>query len=248
MADRVARLLDLLFPPRCVACQAPGALWCDSCRAAVPDLPEPRCARCDTPLRASRSVRCADCERALAQPQPPALERIVVARPYDGSLASAIRALKFRRQRRLAAPLSALLLEAVERAGVSVDVVVPMPLHAERKRQRGFNQAALLARPLARQLRAPLCDDLLKRVRATEPQTRLSVDRRRANVEGAFMLAAGASAALVGKRVALVDDVTTTGATLDAAASALLLARPAAIYGLAVARPLFLPGSASARD
>lgn len=248
MADRVIsrspamdvslpqRLLDLLFPPRCVHCERAGAALCDACRATIIPAPAPRCSRCDQSLFGATGPRCTHCA-ALGE-RPVTLERIVVAALYDGAAASAIRALKFRGQRRLALPLAALQVDAVRRAGLMCDVVIPVPLHAARLRTRGYNQAALLARPLARSLGAPLRPRLLMRDRATQAQTRLTPRERQRNVAGAFALAPGAVAALAGKRVLLVDDVTTTGATLDAAADALVEARPAAIYALIVARPL----------
>lgn len=235
------RLLDVLFPPRCVHCETPGALLCAACRAKIAAPPGPRCEHCDLPLYARGGTRCAMCVRLVTQGQTSAVDRIVVASIYEGPLGSAIRALKFRRQRRLAAPLGSLLIDAARRVGLAVDVIIPMPLHAGRRRERGYNQASLLARPLARTLGVPLREDLLIRSRATQPQTRLTVSQRHANVSDAFALTALAATALAGKRIALVDDVTTTGATLDAAAHALRAARPAAIYALAVARPARAP-------
>jgi len=233
------RLLDLLFPPRCVHCRRTGESLCATCRSAIRQAPAPRCERCDLPLFAAMGPRCSACLALARQPMPSALERIVVASIYEEAVGSAIRALKFRRQRRLAQPLANLLASAAQRAELTADLIIPMPLHSGRRRERGYNQATLLARPLAGALRIPLHDGVLARVRATQPQTRLSRDARRANVAGAFALAPGPAAMkiLAGKRVLLVDDVTTTGATLEAAAEALLAARPAAIYALAVARP-----------
>ncbi|HEX8731204.1 MAG TPA: ComF family protein [Ktedonobacterales bacterium] len=231
------RLLDLLFPPRCVHCQTTGAPLCGACAALIHAPPAPRCSRCDCPLLGASGPRCRACVALERAPTPPALARIIVAAEYDGPVASAIRALKFRGQRRLAGPLAALLDGAMRRAEPRADLIIPMPLHAERLRRRGYNQAALLARPLARALGVPLRDDALLRTRASRPQTRLHASERRANVAGAFALAPGVGATLAGKRIVLLDDVTTTGATLESAAEALLAAHPAAIIGLAVARP-----------
>jgi len=234
------RLLDLLFPPRCAHCGVAGEILCAACWADIHEPRAPRCARCDRSLSASQTTPyCPVCVASLRETGRPALGRIVVAADYEGPVGSAIRALKFRRQRRLALPLALLLADAMRRTGTTVDVIIPMPLHAARRRERGYNQAELLARPLAHTLGVPLRHDLLARIRATQPQTRLSRRDRQANVAGAFALASPAAAqALAGKRVALVDDVTTTGATLEAAAQALSAAHPATICALAVARPV----------
>ncbi len=232
------RLLDLLFPPRCVHCGRMGESLCAVCRATIQPPRGPRCERCDRSLGAAPGPRCGLCLARASATGQVALARIIVATDYAGAARSAIRALKFRRQRRLAQPLGRLLTEALRRAEAPPDLVIPMPLHATRRRERGYNQAALLARPVARALGLPLVEDALARVRATLPQTQLHRADRRANVAGAFALTESVAArALAGKRILLVDDVTTTGATLEAAAEALLAARPAAIYALAVARP-----------
>lgn len=231
------RALDLLFPPRCVHCRRTSEPLCAACFSAMEAPAAPRCERCDRPLDAAAGPRCGACRALSGGPQPPALDRIVVALRYDGATRSAIRALKFGRQRRLALPLAYLLTMAALRAGTEVDVIIPMPLHVKRGRERGYNQAALLARPLARALGAPVNERSLARIRATQPQTRLNHIERRANVAGAFGLVRSAEA-LAGKRIALVDDVTTTGATLGAAAEALRVAQPAAIFAFAVARPM----------
>lgn len=232
------RLLDLLFPPRCVHCQRTGAPLCAACASTMREPAAPRCIRCDRSLAPLAGPHCPLCAALLREADCPAIERIIVACDYQGAASSAIRALKFRGQRRLAQPLALALADATRRAALTIDIIIPMPLHAARRRERGYNQATLLARTLASVLSAPMRDDLLARVRATQPQTRLNRRERQANVAGAFALTAPAAARLVDQRVALVDDVTTTGATLEAAAEALRAARPTAIYALAVARPM----------
>ncbi|MFI5273535.1 MAG: ComF family protein, partial [Ktedonobacterales bacterium] len=191
--------------------------------------------------RCGRSLPRADaaCAACAAGDVPHALDTVLVACVYEGAARKAIIALKFGRQRRLAAPLGDLLATTLRSAGTRrVDGVVPVPLHAARLRQRGYNQAELLARRCAHQIGAPCLPGALVRARATPPQVGLSLEDRRRNVAGAFALGDWAhSEQLAGKHLVLVDDVTTTGSTLDAAARALQAAGPAAIIGLTVARP-----------
>jgi ComF family protein len=151
-----------------------------------------------------------------------------------------VRRLKYHQERHLAASLAELLLEALRARPLAVDAVVPVPLDPGRQRARGYNQATLLAAPVAASLDRPLVSDWLARTRATRPQVRLTARERRANVRGAF--ACPDPAAVVGQRLLLVDDVMTTGATLEAGAEALMAAGAAGVWGLVVARDLPEPG------
>lgn len=242
----MALLLDLLFPPRCVACGEPGAEFCAGCASRVHQPPQPRCARCDSPLPAGGppGARCHPC---LDGAYAPALDRITVAAVYEEPLRSAVHALKYKQRRRMAVPLADLARAAWQASGLEVDIIIPMALHSSRERQRGYNQVELLARRLTRAIGAPTRGGLLIRTRATTSQTRLTWDERRSNVAGAFSLAPGAASALAGQRVLLLDDIITSGATVNAAASALRAANPTAVYALAVARPEAHPASQAAR-
>lgn len=233
------QLLDLLFPPRCVSCGASGAVLCAQCLASMRAPEPPLCHRCGRSLAASppaQSARlCPFCESGGEIPH---LDGLRAAGVYEGAVRQAILALKFRGQRRVARPLANLLAACYAREALSADLIVPIPLHSSRRRERGYDQARLIAQPLAAQLHIPVRTDLLVRQRATRAQMTLSRSERLTNVAGAFALTSpAASSVLAGKRVLLVDDVTTTGSTLDAAARALRGANPAAIWGLAVARP-----------
>lgn len=227
-------LLDVLFPPRCVSCGVAGAVLCATCLASVHAPAPPLCPRCGRSLPKVATV----CPACAAGYGPQALSSIRAAAVYDGAVRPGVLAFKYKGQRRLADPLSALLAQAVRLSGDLPDVIVPVPLHATRRRQRGYNQAELLARSCARRLGIPCEAAALVRHRATPPQVGLSSAERRANVAGAFTLASAADAKrFSGKRVLLIDDVTTTGSTLDNAAAALLVAGPADLRGLALARP-----------
>jgi ComF family protein len=193
--------------------------------------------------------RCAACEGLLDESEPafcsacaPLLEPIAVeagAPPigapaaflYGGPMADAIQRLKYAGRSELARPLGALLADYAIAFGGCVDRVVAVPLHPSRLRERGFNQSALLARPVANALGVPLDPHWLARVRPTRDQAGLAREERSHNLRGAFV-ARGARA----QRVLLVDDVRTTGATLAEAAEALLRAGCAHVHTLALAR------------
>jgi ComF family protein len=158
---------------------------------------------------------------------------------HEGALRDAIHALKYQGRRRVARPLGDLLAHHLQKWAVSADVVVPVPLHTDRRRQRGFNQAELLAMRCASQLGVAHLPKALVRLRPTRPQVGLSAEERRANVAQAFVPGRQATVSrLSGKRIVLVDDVTTTGSTLSAAAVVLASFHPEAIIGVALARPV----------
>jgi ComF family protein len=234
-------LLDLLFPPRCVVCGDPGGDLCPACLGKIRPLPAPRCAHCDTPLAAARpgahapGALCPACARGTNLV---ALDRLRMAVVYESAARAAILALKFSGQRRAAAPLARLLEPVWQASEPRASMIIPIALHPSRRQQRGYNQSELLARALGRRLGLPVRTGLLLRTRATHAQSQLPLDARYANVAGAFALAPGAKRALAGARILLLDDIITSGATIQAAASALRHAQPAAIYGLAVAHPV----------
>lgn len=227
-------LLDVLFPPRCVSCRAQGAVLCSACLSTARAPRPPLCPLCGRTVADTPGA----CPACAAGRGPKALSSIRAAATHEGAVRDGVLALKYRGQRRLADPLGAMLAAAVRASGELPDVVVPVPLHGHRRRERGYNQAELLARSCARRLGVPCETKVLVRRRATPPQVGLSSIERRSNVAGAFELASPAAAGrIAGKRVLVIDDVTTTGSTLDAAAAALLAGVPAALRGLALTRP-----------
>src|SRR5262249_43205741 len=163
---------------------------------------------------------------------------------YDRALVKAVLLLKFERIDPLAAWFAARLAEAIEREPqeLAADLVVPVPLHSVREKERGYNQANLLAKPLAKRLKLPRQEALLVRTRPRPDKRLLSLDERWASVRGAFATRPGTQ--VDNRRVLLVDDVLTTGATLDACARALREAGAKAVIGLTVARAIREPESA----
>jgi ComF family protein len=213
---------DALFPQRCVACGRFGPALHAACAALMPAASGPRCLHCWAP---SEFDLCAPCSEA-----PPAFDALRARFRVEGDARRAILEAKFRGVTALVPPLAEAAVEAIPLAW-HIDTVVPVPLHRKRERQRGYNQAALLAKSVAARLEAPLGLDLLHRVRETPPQAGLNLERRLRNLLGAFEATSPAPRSII-----LIDDVTTTGATFEAAAQALRAAGAERIFALAIAR------------
>jgi ComF family protein len=230
-------LLDLVFPALCPVCQirsddARHRPFCAACWRALPLLSGPVCRVCGAPFAGlGADERCPACRRGAP---PVAFLRAVAA--YRDGMRAAIHAFKYQRRAVLAAPLGRLLADAGEPLlpAAFVDAVVPVPLHPLRLAERGFNQAELLARPCAARWGVPLRPRALGRARPTRPQAELDAAARRANVAGAFIVERPAETR--GQRLLLVDDVLTTGATVQAAAEALLRSGATAVGVLVLAR------------
>lgn len=218
--------LDLLFPPQCVNCRAAGAYLCAACLVEVQRFTTPVCVRCGRPL--SLPQGCSDCFRIG-----PFLDGVRSAAYFDGPLRTAIHALKYENITALSSTLGALMADAWDAFHPPADIIVPVPLHAQRFRERGYNQSELLARELGRRIGLPVMANVLVRCRPTAQQTALNVEERQRNVANAFETHTGN---IAGQAVLLVDDVCTTAATLRACAKALNAAGTASIWALTLAR------------
>jgi competence protein ComFC len=217
--------LDLLFPPRCFGCDKENTFLCEHCYAELPRLEPPYCRLCSQPLEGEMCGRC--------RVRPPAIDGIRAPFLMRDSIRRAVLRLKYNNLRALAPTLGALLADFVKEMNIQADVVVPVPLHRKRLAERGYNQAGLLAKELAK-VTSLRTLNALERVRSSPPQARaLTSDQRRVNVHNAFVLG---GESVRGLRVLLLDDVCTTGATLGAAAQVLTEAGAASVWGLTLAR------------
>jgi ComF family protein len=230
-------LLDVILPPICHICHSfipdAGRLHiCPACRERLPIASSPLCSLCGIPFAgAGGDHRCGACLT-----HPPHFDAARARFLYEGAIRDLIHSFKYNQQTELRYPLALLALEGV--GGFAADhdphLIVPIPLHRSRLRQRGFNQAVLLGRTISRHLSLPMLPDALVRTRRTEPQIELSSAERRLNVKGAFTV--GRADSVAGKRVLLLDDVMTTGSTMNECAKVLKMAGAEVVIATAIAR------------
>ena len=219
-------LLNFIFPPVCGACKKPGSLLCAACHAQLQWVQAPLCDRCGRPV--AYPTNCC----SVCQERPLPLNHIRAAVLFADPVAKLIHNLKYNGAFALAKPLAQLMVDAWADWQLPVDLVVPIPLHAERERKRGYNQSTLLADSFCEPMMLPYTENVLQRTRLTTPQVGLSAVERLQNVQNAFQ----ATDLVQGKHILLIDDVCTTGATMAAAAHALFEAGAQTVSGYCVAR------------
>lgn len=234
-------ILNLIYPDACLVCAAPVARLqdrgiCPACwqKALRLRIMGALCPSCGIPYQNFQEQTAHVCGQCIRQPPPFSGARAFGY--YSSELSRIVLALKFNGRRDLAPALASLLGSAFLESWTpdDVDWIVPVPLHAKRLAERGYNQAALLARPLARLLGKPCGEHLLERVRRTLPQVGLSDAERARNLHGAFLCSQPER--VRARKVLLLDDVMTTGSTVSSASQALLEAGAARVCVLAVAR------------
>lgn len=221
------RLADGLLPASCLLCGAGSGkeLICSACRADLPPLPQQRCPLCAD--QTTHGERCGACLK-----DPPHFDLTLAAFRYDFPVDRVIHALKYGHQLAIAGWCAQQLIALLK--DHAFDRLVPLPLHPERLRQRGFNQSAEIARTLGARLALPVDVDTILRTRATPPQADLPHKERRRNVRGAFECRSD----LTGQRLLLIDDVMTTAATANECARTLKLHGAASVTVAVVARAL----------
>ncbi len=231
-----SKLLDLVFPITCLGCGQEGELTCAKCLALVPEPDSQVCPLCKVPF-SQNGATCQKCRNQVA------LDGLFVARLYRFRLVETlIYTLKYRFLERAALPLVTLLETSLAHHSLPLpDILIPVPLHSRRLRFRGFNQAELLAEELSKRLMPglgiPLDTKSLIRTRFTKPQMKAdSREERLHNLSNAFTTEKITAGPLVGKYVWLIDDVATTGTTLDECARALKIAGVKKVWGVVIAR------------
>ncbi len=229
-------ITQTVLPPTCLACRKPAGAsggLCSQCWQGAGFIERPYCERLGTPFAYDSGGPLIS---PVAFADPPAFDRARAAMRFSEVARDLVHLLKYGDRLDLVKPFSAWMSRAGDELLREADALIPVPLHWTRLFQRRFNQSAELARAISRQRRLPVIDDAIARVRATPPQIGLARDERAKNVHGAFSIEKSARAKVKGRRIVLVDDVLTTGATANACARVLRRAGVLRIDVLTLAR------------
>jgi competence protein ComFC len=219
--------LDLIFPPNCGGCDKTGSRWCQTCQSNVKILNGIVCDICGLPQE-----KPGICRACLADK--PHFRSLRAWSVFEEPIQSALHKLKYRRDFSMGDAIAAGMLPFVQGLNWSIDLVVPVPLGKQRMRERGYNQVAMISKPLALGLGLQYTPNVLVRRKETPSQVGLSREERHRNVHDAFQAHPGVN----GKVVLIMDDVSTTGSTLSSGASALYASGARDVYALTVARAL----------
>ncbi len=220
------QLLDWLFPPVCGGCGKTYTRWCNECQESVHLITPPVCERCGHPVE-SEGI-CTSCQQN--SPSFSALRSWAI---YEGALREALQRMKYQRDIGLGEVFAQPLIELISDNHWYIDIVVPVPLSIARYKERGYNQSSLIALPIALHYGFPYRPNALKRIRETASQVGLNLIERRKNVDRAFV----ASPKIVkGRSVLLIDDIATSGSTMESCANALRESGAREVFGLTVAR------------
>ena len=222
--------MDSFFPRRCVGCGKLGDFICPECLEKLPRLLPPLCPHCGRPQ--ASGIVCPDCRRRQTE-----IDGIRSPYRFDEVIRKAIYELKYRNLKAISACLAGLLADYLRSNRLNGEASTYVPLHPRRLRERGYNQSSLLARELSKHIDLPVIEDCLVRVKQSKPQVRASdVRERRSNVAGAFVCC---DEGVSGKQIILIDDVCTSGATLESCATALKSKGAVSVWGLTLAREIY---------
>lgn len=221
--------LDLLFPPDCGGCRKPGIRWCDQCESTTTKLPETVCKCCGKAI--SYFGICPDCEA-----RHPPFHEVRSWAYLEGPLREAVHQLKYRGDVGLGEIFARPLIKLLMNLDWDPELILPVPLSKNRFIERGYNQAALIARPIALAQGIKYSNKSLRKIRETSSQVGLNFSDRLKNVTGVF---SADKNGILNKKVLIVDDVFTSGATIQACSQALLAAGATCVFGLTLARSTF---------
>jgi len=223
------KALNFLFPPRCVSCGKGEAFLCRKCHNKLIYLQPPLCIRCSKPIYTG--TICHKCQSQIWD-----IDGIYSIFKYGGAIRQAIIQFKYENIKVLADPLSHFMVEYLKKHHLSFDIIIPVPIHRRRLRERGYNQSSLLAQRLSRMTRIPVAEGSLIRTKHTSPQAKTdNVEQRRKNIRNAFKCV---NHDISGKRILLIDDVCTSGATLNSCAASLKSVGAASVWGLTLAKEI----------
>jgi len=222
--------VDSFFPRRCVGCGKVGSFLCLECLGKLPRLLPPLCPNCGRPQ--ASGIVCPDCRQRQTE-----IDGIRSLFRFDEVIRKVIHQLKYRNLKAISPCLAELLADYLVSNPLPGEALVCVPLHPRRLRERGYNQSSLLARELGRRIDLPVIENCLIRVKQAQPQVRaVDVEERWRNVADAFVCR---DERVRGKQILLIDDVCTSGATLESCAAALKSKGATSIWGLTLAREIY---------
>ena len=223
-------VVDCFFPQRCVGCGKIGGFLCTSCKEKLPKLVPPFCPRCGRPQVSG--ILCPSCRQRQSQ-----IDGIRSPFRFEEMIREAIHQLKYHNLRAISHCLAELLADYLVANPLPGEMLIPVPLHPKRLRERGYNQSSLLAQELGKLINLQVIEDCLIRVKEARPQVKAaSVEERRQNVIDAFVSRDGRVSS---KQIILIDDVCTSGATLESCATALKSKGAISVWGLTLAREVY---------
>lgn len=225
------KVLDLIFPPVCAGCGEKGVRWCLSCQDKTVPINGKICEQCGEPLHTQNREMCLRCSTGRYY-----FNQLRSFAIYQDPLKTAIQQFKYQRNLGLAEIFARKMADVVAHTGWHVDLIIPVPLAKSRNWERGYNQSVMLARQLGWIIEKPVNDKVLVRIKETRPQVGLSLAEREINLAGAFKT--NKFEIVAGSNLLIVDDVITSGSTMNACAKSLNEAGARSIYGVSLARTI----------
>ena len=235
MAELVNMIMDIFFPRRCPLCNEivipKDKKACISCVENLPFIQEPRCKRCSKPVVVQEQEYCYDCEKSVHH-----YEKGYGVFLYEGTIKKSLMDYKFRGMKQYASFYTEQIIKDIgeKLRRLNCDLLIPVPLHKRKKRIRGFNQAQLLAKGLEQYLNIPVVENVLVRTKYTTPQKKLNDKERLYNLIEAFAVSKDNVSQIIDNKILIVDDIYTTGSTIEACSNVLLKAGARSIYFVTV--------------